>query len=50
MKPGDRRSSSAHPAYYAGLNGHAPASYPEAVQILKQVAPHFRGVEYVFFP
>ena len=27
-----------HPAYYAGLNGHAACFYPEAVQILKQVA------------
>ena len=27
-----------------------PGSYPEAVTILTQAAPHFRGVEYIFFP
>lgn len=27
-----------------------PSSYPHALDILKQVAPHFRGVEYLFFP
>ncbi|WP_339268401.1 DNA alkylation repair protein [Paenibacillus sp. FSL K6-1330] len=32
------------------LTDTLPASYPEAIGILKQVAPHFRGVEYVFFP
>lgn len=32
------------------LTDTLPTSYPEAVQILQQVAPHFRGVEYIFFP
>lgn len=32
------------------LTDTLPASYPQAVQILQQAAPHFRGVEYVFFP
>nr|WP_223260549.1 DNA alkylation repair protein [Paenibacillus ihbetae] len=27
-----------------------PGSYPEAVAILTQAAPFFRGVEYIFFP
>ncbi|GAB6927500.1 DNA alkylation repair protein [Paenibacillus sp. JCM 10914] len=32
------------------LTATLPSSYSEAVRILTQVAPHFRGVEYVFFP